>query len=44
MNRAFSLVEWGFERVDEFPWTEIDFREDVERASELVKVVDAASA
>ena len=37
MNIAFAEVPFGFERVDEFPWTEIDFKEDVEKASALAK-------
>jgi choline kinase len=39
MNAAFQEVPFGFERVDEFPWTEIDFQEDVARANELVKLL-----
>jgi choline kinase len=37
MNLAFQEVVFGFERVDEFPWTEIDFAEDVAKATELAK-------
>lgn len=37
MNRAFGEIEWGFEPVDDFPWTEIDFQEDVEKARRLAK-------
>jgi choline kinase len=37
MNIAFKEIPFGFERVDEFPWTEIDFKEDVEKANALVK-------
>jgi choline kinase len=37
MNIAFQETTFGFERVDEFPWTEIDFQEDVAKANELVK-------
>lgn len=37
MDRAFKEIPFGFERVDEFAWTEIDFQEDVERARELAR-------
>ncbi len=37
MDRAFKEVAFGFERVDDFAWTEIDFQEDVERARELAR-------
>lgn len=37
MNLAFQEATFGFERVDEFPWTEIDFREDVEKAKALAR-------
>jgi choline kinase len=39
MNLAFQEATFGFERVDEFPWTEIDFREDVEKAKALAKTL-----
>lgn len=32
LNRFFSRVPVGIERVDDLPWTEIDFAEDLERA------------
>lgn len=35
MDRAFQEVSFGFERVDDLPWTEIDFEEDVEKARRL---------
>jgi choline kinase len=35
MDRAFQEVPFGFERVDDLPWTEIDFEEDVEKARRL---------
>lgn len=35
MSQAFGQVPWGFERVDDFAWTEIDFPEDVERAKAI---------
>ena len=37
MNIAFGEVAWGFEPVDDFAWTEIDFKEDVEKAEQLAK-------
>jgi choline kinase len=37
MNRAFGEIPWGFEPVDDFPWTEIDFQEDVEKAKRLAR-------
>lgn len=36
MNLAFKESTWGFERVDDFAWTEIDFQEDVLKARKLV--------
>ncbi len=35
MDRAFQEVPFGIERVDDLPWTEIDFEEDVEKARRL---------
>lgn len=35
MNLAFAETPFGFERVDEFAWTEIDFQEDVAKAEAL---------
>lgn len=35
MNLAFVETPFGFERVDELAWTEIDFKEDVEKAEKL---------
>jgi choline kinase len=37
MDRAFQEIPFGYERVDEFSWTEIDFQEDVERARRLAR-------
>ena len=37
MNRAFSEVPFGHERVDDFAWTEIDFEEDVVKARKLAR-------
>jgi len=39
MNIAFKEVPWGFERVDDFAWTEIDFQEDVVKARKLVSEI-----
>jgi choline kinase len=35
MNIAFGEIAWGYEPVDEFAWTEIDFQEDVEKAERI---------
>lgn len=35
MNRAFQEAVFGYERVDDLPWTEIDFEEDVAKATRL---------
>jgi choline kinase len=35
MDRALDEVRFGFERVDDLAWTEIDLEEDVERARRL---------
>ncbi|APR82965.1 Choline permease LicB [Minicystis rosea] len=35
MLRAFGEVPFGYERVDDFAWTEIDFEEDVVKARKL---------
>ena len=40
LNKALDQVAFGYERVDEFPWTEIDFPDDVDKAHELVRDVD----
>jgi choline kinase len=37
MDRAFTEVAFGHERVDEFAWTEIDFEEDVVKARKLAR-------
>jgi choline kinase len=39
MERAFAEVPFGFERVDDFAWTEIDFEEDVVKARELARAL-----
>lgn len=43
MNIAFTRSQWGFERVDDFAWTEIDFQEDVERATLIAAELDRSS-
>jgi choline kinase len=35
LDHAFGEVPFGHERVDDFAWTEIDFEEDVEKASRI---------
>ena len=37
MDKAFKEIPFGFERVDDLPWTEIDFEEDVEKARRLAR-------
>lgn len=39
VDRAFAEVAFGFERVDDMPWTEIDFPEDVEKAEHLARTM-----
>ena len=39
MDRAFHEVHFGFERVDDLPWTEIDFQEDVEKAKKIAREI-----
>jgi choline kinase len=39
MDRAFGEIAFGYERVDEFPWTEIDFEEDVVKARKLARAL-----
>ena len=39
MERAFAEVPFGYERVDDFAWTEIDFEEDVIKARELARAL-----
>jgi hypothetical protein len=38
MDLAFPFVPFGYEKVDDLPWTEIDFEEDVEKAIRLARV------
>jgi choline kinase len=44
LDRALGEVRFGYERVDDLPWTEIDFPEDVERATRLAAQIDAPAA
>lgn len=37
MNLAFGEIAFGYERVDTFAWTEMDFQEDVEKATRIAK-------
>ena len=37
MARAFPEVPFGYERVDDFAWTEIDFEEDIVKARALAR-------
>ncbi len=39
MNQAFGKTPWGYERVDDFPWTEIDFEQDVLKAEQLAALL-----
>jgi choline kinase len=39
MQRAFAEIPFGFEKVDDFAWTEIDFEEDVVKARKLVSLI-----
>lgn len=37
MDRAFAEVPFGVERVDDLAWTEIDFVEDIEKATRIAQ-------
>ncbi len=39
MDRAFAEIRFGYERVDAFAWTEIDFEEDVIKARKLAHLL-----
>jgi choline kinase len=39
MDRAFGEIAFGYERVDAFAWTEIDFEEDVVKARKLAREI-----
>lgn len=39
MDRAFAEIPFGYERVDAFAWTEIDFEEDVIKARKLARLL-----
>ena len=41
MDKAFAEVAFGFERVDDLPWTEIDFVADIEKALGLLPRIEA---
>ncbi len=41
MDKAFAEVAFGFERVDDLPWTEIDFQADIEKALGLLPRIEA---
>lgn len=41
MNIAFGEARWGYEPIDEFAWTEIDFQEDIEKAERILANADA---
>jgi len=41
MDKAFAEVAFGFERVDDLPWTEIDFQHDIEKALGLLPRIEA---
>ncbi|MBW2527406.1 MAG: phosphocholine cytidylyltransferase family protein [Deltaproteobacteria bacterium] len=40
MRIALEEVPFGFERIDDLPWTEIDFAEDVAKAEKLAVQID----
>ena len=40
LDRAFEDTAFGYERVDDLPWTEIDFPDDVVRANALASSID----
>ena len=42
MDRAFAELPFGYERVDAFAWTEIDFEEDVIKARKLARLLEAS--
>jgi choline kinase len=39
MDRAFGEIPFGYERVDAFAWTEIDFEEDIVKARKLARLL-----
>jgi choline kinase len=41
MDKAFAEVAFGFERIDDLPWTEIDFPSDIEKAISLLPRMSA---
>ncbi|MBW2459074.1 MAG: phosphocholine cytidylyltransferase family protein [Deltaproteobacteria bacterium] len=40
LTLALNEVVFGFERVDEFAWTEIDFPEDLDQAAAIAREID----
>ena len=40
LDRALPELRFGFERVDDLPWTEIDFEEDLARAEAIAAAID----
>jgi choline kinase len=36
MDKAFAEITFGLERVDDLPWTEIDFQSDIDKAISLL--------
>jgi choline kinase len=36
MDKAFAEIAFGYERIDDLPWTEIDFPSDIEKAIGLL--------
>jgi choline kinase len=41
LDQAFELVPFGYERVDDLAWTEIDFPEDLAKAERIAALIDA---
>jgi len=39
MDRAFGEIPFGYERIDAFAWTEIDFEEDIVKARKLARLL-----
>ena len=40
LDRALAELRFGYERVDDLPWTEIDFEEDLDRAEQIAAEID----
>lgn len=43
MDKAFAEVAFSYERIDDLPWTEIDFPGDIEKALSLLPRMPAAA-